>query len=432
VFTHNNMKLNRISSLKGIITVPGDKSISHRSIMFGSLAKGTTKVTGFLNGADCLSTASIFSHMGIEIDFTSPTSFYLKGKGLHGLCKPTSRLNVGNSGTTMRLVSGILSGQNFSSSLTGDTSIVKRPMQRIIDPLTQMNASIKSASGNGLAPLIIEPNNLNGIIYHSKVASAQVKSCIMLATLYADSASTIIEPNLSRNHSELMLMSLGANVSTINSTITIQANPNLEATVIDIPGDISSAAFFLVAGLIVPNSEILLKNVGINPTRDGIIKILQRMNGNIELTNIRVINEEPRADILVKSSKLTGTIVDGAIIPTLIDEIPVICVAAAVAEGQTIIKDAKELKVKESNRIDTMVAELTKMNVCISSTDDGMIIEGGNQLQGAYVESYDDHRVAMSLAIAALIAKGDTSINNSECITISYPGFFDDINLLSN
>ncbi len=377
-----------------------------------------------------VSQRQLFSADGVAIDFDTPTSFKLEGNGLHGLKDPKRILDVGNSGTTMRLISGILSGQDFSTALTGDASIVKRPMQRIIDPLLEMGADIRSESGNGLAPLIINPSQLKGITYHSKVASAQVKSCIMLATLYADSPSTIIEPAVSRNHSELMLKSFGADVTVNGNSVTIGNLPNLEGGIVEVPGDISSAAYFIVAGLVTPNSEIRIKNVGINPTRDGIIRVMQAMGGDIIFDNERVVNEELRADLIVRTSKLKGTVVEGDIIPTLIDEIPVICVAAAFADGTTTIKDAKELKVKESNRIDTMVNELTKMNVNITGTDDGMVIRGGNPLRGADVESYDDHRVAMSLAIAALNADGDTNINNSDCIRISYPGFFEDISSL--
>jgi 3-phosphoshikimate 1-carboxyvinyltransferase len=424
------MQLNPVSKLSGTVNVPGDKSISHRSIMFGALAKGTTQVTGFLNGADCLSTAHIFQQMGVQINFIDETTFTLDGLGLHGLVPPTTILDVGNSGTTMRLLSGILAGQNFSSTLTGDASILTRPMNRVIDPLQAMGASIRSKNENGLAPLLIEPSQLKGITYRSKVASAQVKSCILLATLYANSPSTIIEPCLSRNHSELMLKSLGADLHSENAQVTIQPNPILEATTIDIPGDISSAAYFLVAGLIIPNSDILLTNVGINPTRDGIIRVLKDMNGSIEYINERTINEEKRADIRIRSSRLTATTIGGDIIPTLIDEIPAIAVAACFAEGTTIIKDAEELKVKESNRIDTMVTELKKMHASIEATDDGMIIEGRHQLSGASLKSYHDHRIAMSLSIAALAAYGSSTLHGSQCIDISYPRFFDDIQQL--
>ena len=424
------MQINPVTKFKGTLQVPGDKSISHRSIMFGALAKGTTHVEGFLNGADCLSTATIFQQMGCNIEFKDKTSFSLTGLGLHGLSDPKTILDVGNSGTTMRLLSGILAGQRFSSTLTGDASIQTRPMNRVIDPLQLMGANILSQNNNGLAPLSIEPSSLHGITFQSKVSSAQIKSCILLATLYADSPSTVIEPSLSRNHSELMLKSFGADISTDNTQVTIHPNPILEASTITIPGDISSAAYFLVAGLILPNSDILLTNVGINPTRDGIIRVLKEMNASIELINIRTINEEKRADIRVRSSRLTATTICGDIIPTLIDEIPVIAVAACFAEGTTIIKDAEELKVKESNRIDTMVNELRKMDASIKGTNDGMIIEGKGYLSGACVETYHDHRIAMSLSVAALAANSPSTIKESQCIDISYPSFFNHIHLL--
>lgn len=411
------------NSVNGTITVPGDKSISHRSIMFGALAKGKTSVTGFLNGADCLSTASCFKNMGITINFTSPTTLTIKGKGLYGLTKPSSILDVGNSGTTMRLMSGILAGQNFESQVTGDASIQKRPMKRIITPLEQMNTRI--CSQKGFAPLTISPSQLNGITYHSPVASAQVKSCIMLATLYANSPSTVIEPSLSRNHSELMLGAFGADVQSKNNTIYIANTSNLEGIEVDVPADISSAAYFIVAGLLCKNSEIRIQNVGINPTRDGILKVMQSMNGNIEYDNIRTVSGELRADLIVRSSSLTPTTVEGDIIPTLIDELPVVAVAAACAEGITVIKDAKELRVKESDRIETMVTELTKMGVHIEGTPDGMIIDGTkSKLKGATVESYHDHRVAMALAVAGLVADGSTIIQNPSCVDISFPSFY--------
>ncbi len=424
------MLIQPISQLKGTITVPGDKSISHRSIMFGSLAKGKTHVTGFLNGADCMSTASIFKSMGVTIDWTSPTSFTLEGKGLHGLQAPSSILDVGNSGTTMRLLAGILSGQSFKTTMTGDASIVKRPMGRVITPLKKMGAQIASLSNNGLAPLSIEPAQLHGITYHSPVASAQIKSCILLATLYADSPSTVIEPAISRDHTEHMLKAFGASVTQEGLSVTIQPNPTLIGQEISVPGDISSAAYFMVAALITPGSDVILKNVGLNPTRDGIIQILTKMNGSIEILNESISNGEKRGDLRVQYSKLSATTIEGDIIPTLIDEIPVIAVAACFAEGRTIIKDAEELKVKESNRIDTMVTELKKMNATISATDDGMIIEGTHSLTGAHLKAYEDHRIAMSLTIAALRAKGDSHIEGSNCITISYPKFYEDLETL--
>ncbi|VDN49041.1 3-phosphoshikimate 1-carboxyvinyltransferase (5-enolpyruvoylshikimate-3-phosphate synthase) [Petrocella atlantisensis] len=423
------MHIQPVKQLKGTLKVPGDKSISHRSIMFGALAKGTTTVEGFLTGEDCLSTIACFRQMGIHIEQVQD-KVTIQGKGLYGLTKPNSILDVGNSGTTMRLMSGILSGQSFEVNITGDASIRKRPMDRIIRPLTSMNANISSLSGNGLAPLSIKPSLLKPIDYISPVASAQVKSSILLANLYTGSTSTVKEPTLSRNHSEIMLNHFGAHVEINGSLVTSHPIKELFANHVVVPSDISSAAFFMVAGLICPNSDLILKDVGINPTRDGIIHVLKEMNGSIEVIDKRVVNGEPIADLHIKSSKLKGTIVEGDIIPTLIDEIPVIAVAAAYAEGTTIIKDAGELKVKETNRIDTMVSELKKMNIHIEATADGMIIVGGNRIQGAHVQSYDDHRVAMSLAIAALGANGHTRIENSGCIAISYPTFESDLSSL--
>lgn len=420
------MKINPINRLRGELKVPGDKSISHRAVMLGSIAKGHTLVKDFLLGADCLSTIKCFQQMGVNISINS-TTVSIKGNGLYGLKKPDKILDVGNSGTTMRLLSGILCGQSFESSLTGDASIIKRPMGRVIDPLTQMNAKIKSVQGNNLAPLYIEPSNLINIHYVSPVASAQVKSSIMLASLYSNGITTIEEPYTSRNHSELMINHFGGNVQVEGKKVIVNPTDELIAQEVIVPSDISSAAFFIVAGLIAKNSEIRLKDIGINPTRDGIIHVLKDMNGQIELDNIRLINGEKVADIIVKSSTLKGTIVEGSIIPTLIDEIPIIAVAAAFADGETIVKDAAELKVKESNRIDTMVNELSKMGVSIVGTEDGMIITGGNPVVGATVDSHHDHRVAMSLTIIALNATSVTTLLNSKCIDISYPTFFDDI-----
>lgn len=420
------MIIQPIDHLNGILKVPGDKSISHRSIMFGALAKGVTHITGFLPGADCLSTISCFRQMGIQID-QKGENVTVYGKGLYGLRKPNKILDVGNSGTTMRLMSGILAGQSFSTKVTGDSSIRQRPMGRIIIPLTKMGASINSQNNNNLAPLIIKPSSLKGITYKTPVASAQIKSCILLASLYANDNTTIIEPALSRNHSEIMLNHFGASINSNDCTITSYPGSELHAKDVIVPSDISSAAFFLVAGLIVPNSKITLLDVGINPTRDGIIHVLKSMNGNINITNKRNVNGELIADIVITSSNLIGTTIGGDLIPRLIDEIPVIAVAAAYAKGTTIIKNAEELKVKESNRIETMVTELSKMSVDIIPTSDGMVINGGGILQGSTLESYHDHRVAMALAIAGLQAVGDTTINNGECIAVSYPNFKNDL-----
>ncbi len=419
------MVFQRAKHLKGEVTVPGDKSISHRAVMFGSLAKGTTEVTNFLQGADCLSTIDCFRKMGIKID-TTPERILIHGNGLHGLSAPIDILDVGNSGTTARLISGILAAQSFESALTGDASIKKRPMRRIMKPLSMMGADIVSINGNDCAPLRIMGAPLHGIHYHSEVASAQVKSSVLLAGMYADGITQVTEPTLSRNHSEIMLNYFGATVRTENTTASIEPEPVLTGQKVNVPGDISSAAYFIAAGLIIPDSEILIKNVGVNPTRDGILKVAKAMGGDITLFNIR--NEgEPTADILVKSSSLHGITIEGDIIPTLIDELPVINVMAACAEGTTVIKDAAELKVKESNRIDMMVKYLSAMGCDISGTQDGMIIQGGKALHGALVDSHMDHRIAMSFSVAALAADGMTEISGSECVTISYPDFFGDL-----
>ena len=423
------MKLHTKTALKGEVTIPGDKSISHRSIMFGAIAEGTTEVTHFLEGADCLSTISCFQKMGIEIQRNKDTVL-IKGKGLHGLSAPTGILDVGNSGTTTRLISGILAGQPFSSTLNGDASIQTRPMKRIIEPLTQMGADIKSEKNNGCAPLIIHGHTLKGISYHSPVASAQVKSCVLLAGLYADDKTSVTEPVLSRNHTELMLSAFGADITSNGTTASILPNPHLTGQKIEVPGDISSAAYFIAAGLLVPNSEILIKNVGINPTRNGILKVAYAMGGKIEELNKRTVSGEPVCDLLVRSSNLHGTVIEGDIIPTLIDEIPVIAVMAAFADGTTTIKDAAELKVKETNRIDTVTENLKVMGCDITPTDDGMIINGGKPLHGATIHSHLDHRIAMSFAIAALAAEGETEIIDGECVNISYPGFYQDLERL--
>ena len=423
------MDFTKVTSLKGTVTIPGDKSISHRAVMFGSLAKGTTEITGFLQGADCLSTISCFSKMGINITNTGE-KVIVNGKGLRGLSAPIDILDVGNSGTTTRLISGILAGQNFTSVLDGDASLRTRPMKRIITPLTEMGAKINS--NNGCAPLEIIGSPLKGIDYVSPVASAQIKSCVLLAGLYAENPTSVTEPSLSRNHTELMLKAFGADISTEGFTSQVLPATELFGQQVHVPGDISSAAYFIAAGLIAPNSEILIKNVGLNPTRDGIIKVCRAMGGDITVCDERVQGGEPVGDLLVRSSSLHGTTVSGDIIPTLIDELPIIAVLAAYAEGRTVIADAAELKVKECNRIDAMVTNLSKMGVDITGTDDGMIIEGGKALHGAELDTYMDHRIAMSFAIASLNAEGTTSIKDAEIVNVSYPGFFNDLKGLMN
>lgn len=418
-----------VKQMKGEVTIHGDKSISHRAVMFGSLADGTTEVTNFLQGADCLSTIDAFRKMGIEIENTQE-KILIYGRGLHGLKAPSSILDMGNSGTTTRLISGILAGQAFESTLTGDASIQKRPMRRIMEPLSMMGGSIISINGNDCAPLRITGAPLHGIHYHSRVASAQVKSAVLLAGLYADGETLVTEPSLSRNHTEIMLRCFGADLTVENKTAKVCPEPRLQGQKIVVPGDISSAAYFIAAGLLVPGAEILIKNVGINPTRDGILKVAREMGGNITLLNENY-DGEPTADLLVKHSRLHGIVIEGDLIPTLIDELPVINVMAACAEGTTVIRNAAELKVKESNRIDVMVRYLSAMGCDITGTDDGMIIVGGRPLHGTEVDSHLDHRIAMSFAIASLIAKGETKIKGSDAVNISYPDFYKDLRRLS-
>lgn len=420
-----------VSSLKGEITVPGDKSISHRSIMFGALAKGTTRVKHFLEGADCLSTIACFQKMGVSIE-KQGEEYLIHGRGLHGLMAPSDILDCGNSGTTTRLLSGILAGQAFSSVLTGDASIQKRPMKRVCEPLSLMGADIKSIPGNGCAPLAITGAPLHGITYHTPVASAQVKSAILLAGLYADSQTTVVEPALSRNHTEIMLRSFGASILSDGCSATVQPAAELYARDILVPGDISSAAYFAVAAAIVPGSEVLLRNVGINPTRDGLLRVLQTMGADVTLLNSKGQDNEPSADLLVRSSTLHATSIEGDLIPTLIDEIPVLAVLACFADGTTVIRDAAELKVKESNRIRTVCDGLFAMGADVTETEDGMIIRGGKPLHGAVIDCHDDHRIAMSFAVAALAAEGETTLSGGECVNISYPAFYQDLASLSS
>ncbi len=439
------MNFRKCGPLKGEIQVPGDKSISHRSVMFAALAQGKTEVTNFLQGADCLSTIRCFGQLGIEIENKEASDcVIIHGRGLDGLKQPDQILDVGNSGTTLRLISGILCGQNFPTSLTGDESIRRRPMGRIMTPLSLMGADIKSLAENDCAPLFIhssskEPVNqqqavrrssytpLKGIHYSSPVASAQIKSCVLLAGLYAEGETSVTEPSLSRNHTELMLSAFGASVTSTGNTAAILPRPVLRGQKINVPGDISSAAYFIAAGLLVPNSEIMIQNVGINPTRDGILQVCRQMGADITLVNETNQGGEPVADLLVRHSELTATEISGELIPTLIDEIPVLAVLACFAKGRTVIRDAAELKVKESNRIDVMVNNLSKMGADITATDDGMIINGGRPLHAASIESQSDHRIAMSFAVAALLAEGETTIANADCVTISYPNFYEDL-----
>lgn len=418
------MIIKRANSMKGELTVPGDKSISHRGIMFGAIAEGTTELEGFLDGADCRSTISCFRQMGIEIS-QDHDRVQIHGKGLYGLRQPKDMLDAGNSGTTVRLISGILAGQPFTTQLTGDASIQKRPMKRIMTPLSLMGASIRSLAGNDCAPLEIHGGSLVPIHYDSPVASAQVKSCVLLAGLYAEGQTSVTEPVPSRDHTERMLSGFGAEITSREHTATVTGHPRLIGQHITIPGDISSAAYFIAAGLICPNSDLYIRNVNTNPTRAGILTVAKQMGAKITLENQRVVSGEEVCDIHVVSSDLHGTQIDRELIPSLIDEIPVIAVMAAFAEGTTVIKDAQELKVKESNRIDSVTENLNAMGGDAIPTEDGMIIHGGRPLHGARILTRSDHRIAMSFAIAGLAADGETTFDDPGCIDISYPTFFE-------
>lgn len=421
------MQIQPCGPLRGEITVPGDKSISHRAVMLGALANGTTHITGFLMGEDCLSTIECFRKMGVEIEITDK-EVIVEGVGLHGLCEPEDTLYTGNSGTTTRLLCGILAGQPFTATLNGDASIQKRPMGRVIKPLREMGASIEGKNDN-YCPLTLYPSELHGIEYRLPVASAQLKSAILLAGLYAEGQTTVIEPAPSRDHTERMFRALGVEIETEGNTITLEPPEDLHAVNIAVPGDISSAAFFLVAGAIVPDSELTIKNVGVNPTRTGILDVLREMGADITESNFRD-DAEPVCDLTVRYSKLHGVEIGGSIIPRLIDELPVLAVAAAFADGETVIRDAQELKVKESNRIAAMVTELTRAGVDVEETDDGMIIRGGKTPCGATFETYKDHRIAMSLAILGLAAQTASRIHDPEVVSISYPDFFNTLEAL--
>lgn len=424
------MEFTKVKGLRGELTVPGDKSVSHRAVMLGSIARGTTEIYNFLQGADCLATIACFSKMGVPIENLGGRVL-VHGNGMRGLRKPASVLDCGNSGTTTRLISGILAAQDFEVTLTGDASIQKRPMKRIMDPLSLMGAQIKSVKDNGCAPLAITGSTLTGIRCVSKVASAQVKSAVLLAGLYAEGETSVTEPFVSRNHTELMLRHFGAQVRSAGTTATVAPADELQAAKVMVPGDISSAAYFIAGGLMVPGSQLLIRNVGINPTRDGMLRVCREMGADLTLLNVREQEAEPVADLLVRTSALHGTVIGGAVIPTLIDELPMIAAMAAAAQGETVIRDAAELKVKESNRIAIMVESLTSMGADITETEDGMIIRGGRPLYGAAVNSHMDHRIAMTLAITALCAEGTTKIQDAECVNISYPGFYEDLTRLS-
>lgn len=415
-------------TLTGNVSIPGDKSISHRSLMFGAIAEGETVIEGLLVGEDPQSTAKCFRQMGATISPLNPEKVIVQGIGLGNLQEPTNILDVGNSGTTIRLMLGLLASvSDRFFTVTGDDSLRSRPMSRVVKPLQQMGATIWGRNNDSLAPLAIKGQKLQAIHYMSPVASAQVKSCILLAGLMVDGKTTVTEPALSRDHSERMLKAFGAEleIDSQNHSVTLTGQPTLRGQNVIVPGDISSAAFWLVAAAIVPDSELLITNVGVNPTRTGILEALAMMSADITKENERIVAGEPVADLRVKQGKLTACTIEGSIIPRLIDEIPILAVAAAFAEGTTVIKDAAELRVKESDRLKVMATELGKMGAKITELPDGLEITGGTTLTGAEVDTYTDHRIAMSLAIASLMAQGETTIHRAEAASISYPMFFE-------
>lgn len=416
-------------SLKGEIQVPGDKSISHRAIMFGSIAEGTTTVEGFLLGDDCLSTISCFRKMGVEIELDGK-SVSIKSGGEASWKEPAEVLDTGNSGTTTRLMLGLLASSSFHSVVAGDESIAKRPMKRIINPLREMGADIRGRQDGQFTPLAIQGTQLKAIEYTLPVASAQVKSAILLAALKAEGKTVVVEPMPTRDHTEIMLEHFGASINrTADGRIEIEGGQKLTAAHVEVPGDISSAAFMIGAALITEKSTVKLTNVGINPTRTGILDVIEQMGADFDVKELETAGE-PAADLTIRSSRLKGIEIGGDLIPRLIDEIPLIALIATQAEGRTVIKDAEELRVKETDRISAVVAELSKMGADITATKDGMIINGPSKLHGAHMKSYGDHRLGMMAAVAALIADGEVEIDDPDCIAVSFPNFVEEMNSL--
>ncbi|MFA7533781.1 MAG: 3-phosphoshikimate 1-carboxyvinyltransferase [Tissierellaceae bacterium] len=421
------MVIKPIKKIRQIIDIPGDKSISHRAIMLSSIAEGESKIFNFLKGDDPMNTIACFRQMGVSIDLNGDC-VVVRGVGLRGLVRPADVLDVGNSGTTIRLMAGILAGQDFQSIVSGDESIKNRPMDRIIKPLRKMGANIKGIDRENFAPLKIHGGDIRPIKYNLPVASAQVKSAILLASLYAKDKTIIVEPKKSRDHTERMMNYMGADIWSRDRSITSEPLEKLYGKEIYIPGDISSAAFFLVLGTLVEDGEILINGVGLNPTRTGILDVLRQMGASIQIISPRVLNGEPMGDLLVKSSSLKGISIGGDMIPRLIDEVPIIAVAASLAEGKTTISNAEELKVKESNRISAMVNELKNIGADIEETHDGMIIHGKSEIRGGKIHSYKDHRIAMALTIAGLVSQEGVDIDDPNCVDISFPNFFHIIN----
>lgn len=417
-----DLMVNPLQPIDRTLSIPGDKSISHRSVMLGAIATGITSIDNFLPGQDCWSTVRCVRQLGVEVTELGPDRLQVHGRGLDGLQEPDNYMDVGNSGTTMRLLAGVLAGQDFLSVLTGDDSIRKRPMARIAEPLRQMGARVWGRGNGRFAPLIIRGGHLQAINYLTPVASAQIKSAVLLAGLYGQGVTSVTEPALSRDHTEKMLAAFGAKINTDGLTTFIQPGP-LTAQQIMVPGDISSAAFFLVAGAIVPGACLTVARVGLNPTRTGILDVLREMGAEVIITNQTQSSGEPMGDITIKGHGLRGANIGGSLIPRLIDEIPVLAVAAAAAEGATVIRDASELRVKESNRLQAIATELRRFGAHIGETEDGLAIKGGGNYKGAVCESYNDHRIAMACALMGLVASGPTIVHGAECIDISFPGF---------
>lgn len=411
--------------LQGEIKVPGDKSITHRAIILGSLAEGRTEVKGFLKGEDCLRTAHAFAAMGIAMEGLEGEELTISGRGLRGLQEPEEVIDCGNSGTTMRLLAGVLAGQPFLSILTGDGSLRRRPMGRVVEPLRKMGAQIWGRDRGSLPPLAILGGPLRGLFYESPIASAQVKSALLLAGLFAEEETVVVEPFPSRDHTERMLKSFGVSVSQNGTAVAVEPPRALIPQRIFVPGDFSSAAFFLVASILVPDSELLIKDVGINSTRTGLLDALRLMGAEMEMIRVREVSGEPVADIRAKAGPLRGIEVKGALIPRMIDEVPAFAVAACRAKGISVIRDALELRVKETDRLSALARELKKLGAQVEELPDGLIIEGGGRLKGADCESYGDHRMAMALSVAGLVAEGETRITDASCVDISFPRFFE-------
>lgn len=426
--------INKSKGLGGEVTVPGDKSISHRAVIFGAIAEGITKVTGFLPGADNISTINAFRAMGVDIEEPSATELVIHGVGLNGLKKPADVIDAGNSGTTTRLLIGLLAAQDFTSTITGDASLRNRPMRRVVDPLREMNASIDGEEGARYLPLEVKGRKLIPISYSSPIASAQVKSCILIAGLYAFGTTIVTEPMKSRDHTERMLRAFGVDVKVEGNKVSLGENRILKATTINVPGDISSAAFFMVAAMMAKGSELRINNVGLNPTRTGIIDILKKMGGEFEVVN-KTDAEEPAADLIVRTCALKGVDIDGAELLPAIDEFPIVCVAAAFAEGETRITGAGELRLKESDRIVAMVNALKAVGVKAAEKAEGITITGSADsdglIRGGTIDSLGDHRIAMAMAVAGLASREGVTIEDPECVDVSYPGFFNDLKEVS-